>query len=96
MSALYMLLFFRFLKVIDHFIFEPFFYLNVPPTIILESNAKVFQKGEVVLYTYKTEAFAFLLICLMFTQIHIFADIDNFFLQKSLEYPCEGFNQFWW
>ena len=40
-----------------------------------------------IIYTYKTEAFGFLTAI----QIHIFADIDKFFSQKPLEYPCEGF-----
>ena len=31
----------------------------------------------------------------MHIEIHILADIEKFFSQKSLEYPCEGFNQFW-
>ena len=45
-----------------------------------------------VIYTYKTEAFGYL----MHIEIHILADIEKFFSRKSLEYPCEGFNQFWW
>ena len=52
------------------------------------------------IYTYKTEAFAFLFFWffgyLMHIEIHILADIEKIFSRKPLEYPSEGFNQFWW
>ena len=33
---------------------------------------------------------------LMHIEIHILADIEKIFSRKPLEYPSEGFNQFWW